>query len=88
LTRNVSRRLERPEDRAAANARNSICFRIHFVGPEKGLTGILVLESGKPGIHVEPTLQEVERVRADLERPAARLLWKGGATDAHDCAPA
>ena len=77
LIRNVSRRLERLEDRAAASARNSICFRIHFVDPEKGLTRILVLESGKPSIHVEPTPEEVERVRADLERRrAARLLRK------------
>jgi hypothetical protein len=90
MNRTVSRRLDRLEERAAvASARKPLCWRIHLVNPEKGLTGILVLESDKPTIRVEPTPEEVENVRADLEcRRAARELWKGGATDMHDCAPA
>jgi len=67
LTHNVSRRLERLEARVAvASARKPICWRIHLVDPEKGLTGILVLESDKPTIRVDPTPEEVEKVRADL----------------------
>jgi hypothetical protein len=69
LTRNVSRRLEQIEERAAvASARKSFCCRIHLVDPEKGLTGILVLEPGKPTMHVAPTPEEIEEVRTDLER--------------------
>jgi hypothetical protein len=64
-------------------------FRILLVHPEKGLTGVLLIESDKPTTSVPATPEEVERVRADLERRrAARLLWKGGATDTNDCAPA
>src|SRR5580700_4213227 len=49
VIRNVSRRLERLEARAAvASARKSFSFRIHLVDQEKGLTGVLVLESDKP----------------------------------------
>jgi hypothetical protein len=45
------------------------------VHPEEGLTGVLVLETGKPTIHIDPTPEEVERVRASLEqrRAAARI---------------
>ena len=74
--RSVSRRLTRLETRAAAAiARESFCCRVHLVHPEKGLTGILVLESNKPTIHVDPTPEEVERVRVSLQqrREAARL---------------
>jgi hypothetical protein len=90
MNRTVSRRLGRLEERAAAaSARKPICWRIHLVDPEKGLTGVFVLESDKPTIRVDPTPAEVESVLADLERRrAARLLWKGGANDPHDCAPA
>jgi hypothetical protein len=86
----VSRRLERLEARAAAaNPDRSFSVRIRLVHPEKGCTGVLLLESGKPTTQVPPTPEDVEEVRADLERHrAARLLWKGGATDTHDCAPA
>ena len=89
MNRTVSRRLERLEARAAARAPKSFSCRVHLVHPEKGLTGVLLIESDKPTTSVPATPEEVERVRADLERRrAARLLWKGGATDTHDCAPA
>jgi hypothetical protein len=60
-------------------------LRILFVHPEEGVTNVRIIESGKPDSDVPPTPEEVERVRADLERRReARLLWKGGATDTHD----
>ena len=89
MIRNVTRRLERLEARAAANAPRPISIRIHLVHPEKGLTGVLLIESDKPITSVPATPEEVERVRADLERRrVARLPRKGGTTDTHDCAPA
>ena len=89
MNRTVARRLERLEERAAARAPKSFSCRVHLVHPEKGLTGVLLIESDKPTTSVPATPEEVERVRADLERRrAARLLWKGGATDTNDCAPA
>jgi hypothetical protein len=39
--------------------------------PVKGLTGVLVFESGKLTTNVSPTPEEVEEVRADLERHRA-----------------
>jgi hypothetical protein len=88
LIRSVSRRLERLEARMMATTCGPIVFRILLVHPEEGLTGVLVLDSD--GTTKEPgTPEEKERVRADLERRrAARLPWKGGATDTHDYAPA
>jgi hypothetical protein len=89
MNRTVARRLERLEERAAASAREPFCCRILLVHPEMGLTGVLLIESDKPTTSVPATQEEVERVRADLDRRrATRLLWKGGATDTHDCAPA
>jgi hypothetical protein len=89
LVRTISRRLERLEERAMATAPCPIAFRILLVHPDKGLTGVLVIESDKPTASVTATPEEVERARADLERRrAARLLWKGGATDTRDCSPA
>jgi len=59
MIRNVTRRLERLEARAAvANARKSFTCRIHLVDPEKGLTGVLLLESDKPTMRVPPTPEE------------------------------
>jgi hypothetical protein len=88
VIRNVTRRLERLEARAMATARGPIVFRILLVHPEKGLTGVLLIDSDQSTTSVPATLEEVDRVRADLERRRAdRLLWKGGATDTHDCAP-
>jgi hypothetical protein len=55
----------------------------------KGLTGVLLIESDKPITSIPATPEEVERVRADLDRRrAARLPLKGGVTDTHNCAPA
>jgi hypothetical protein len=89
LTRNISRRLERLEERAMATTPGPIVFRILLVNSGEGLTGVLVLEDDKPTTKVSPTPEEVERVRVDLKRRrVARLLWKGGAPDTHDCAPA
>jgi hypothetical protein len=45
------------------------------VHPENGCTGALLIESGKPMTQVPPTPEDIEEVRADLERRrAARLL--------------
>lgn len=75
MIRSVSRRLERLEARAAfASKDRSISFRIHLVDPEKGLTGVLLIESDQPTTSVPATPEEVERVRADLERRRAARL--------------
>ncbi len=72
MIRNVCRRLERLEARAAAAARDySFSYRILLVDPEEGCTGVLLLESGKPTTNVAPTPEDKERVRADLERHRA-----------------
>ena len=48
--------------------------RILLVHPQQGCTGVLLLQTGKPTIHVDPTLEEVEQVRAELaQRRAARI---------------
>ena len=86
MIRTLSRRLERLEERITTRPHSFSC-RVHLVHPEKGLTGVLLVESDKPIASVPATPEEVERVRADLERRrAARLLSKGGTTDTHDCA--
>ena len=88
MVRNALRRIERLEARVAATTPGTIEIRVLLVHPEEGLTGVLVFETGKPTTEVLPTPEELERVRADLEgRRAARLSWKGGATDTHDYAP-
>ncbi len=89
MVRNVSRRIARLESHLAATTPGPIVFRILLVHPEKGLTGVLIFETDKPTTKVPPTPEEIERVRADLERRrAGRLPGKGGATDSDDYAPA
>ena len=68
MIRSVFRRLERLETRAMATTPSPIVIRILFVDPVKGVTGVLVFESDKPATKVTPTPEEVERVRADLDR--------------------
>jgi hypothetical protein len=64
LIRRVSRRLERLEARAAlASKDRSIAFRIHLVDPEKGLTGVLLIESDKPTMHIPPAPEDEEWFR-------------------------
>jgi hypothetical protein len=67
------RRLERLETRAEILRKdNSFSVRIHFVDPEKGLTEIMILESGKLTRIVQPTPEEEESIRASLKlRPSA-----------------
>ena len=90
MTRGLCRRLGRLETRLAAEeAREPIKFRVLLVNPERGLAGVLVIEGDNPLIKEAGTPEEVEKVRADLERRRAnRLLWKGGATDTQSAAPA
>ena len=79
LTRNLPRRLERLETRAAVLSKDkSISVRIHFIHPEKGLTEIMILESGKPNTIVKPTPEEEAAVRESLMRRRTRT---GTATD-------
>jgi hypothetical protein len=74
MVRNVFRRLERLEARVATTP-GTIEIRVLLVHPEKGLTGVLVFGDDNSTTEVPPTPEEVERVRADLERRrAARLL--------------
>ena len=73
MTRNVSRRLERLEARAAIASKVwSHSVRILLVDPVKGCTGVIVMETAKPDVRVDPTPEEVERVRAELEQRRAR----------------
>jgi hypothetical protein len=80
MIRNLPRRLERLETRfIVTTSREPIVFIVHLVDPERGLTGILVIEGDKPVMRVAGTAEEVERVRADLERRRAARLAFGGA---------
>jgi hypothetical protein len=88
MVRSVSRRIARLESHVAATTLSPIVFRILLVHPEEGVTEVLVLEGDKPTTRVPPTPEEVESVRADLKARRAGPLWKGGATDTHDYAPA
>jgi len=63
MNRSVTRRLQRLEERAAAGASEPFWCRIHFVHPEKGLTGVLVIESDKSTMHVLPTPEDEEWFR-------------------------
>jgi len=59
LIRGVSRRLERLEARAAlASKDRSTSFRIHLVHREKGLTGVLRIESDETTTSVPPTPED------------------------------
>jgi hypothetical protein len=72
MRQDVCRRLERLETRAAAATKDySFSCRILLVDPVKGLTGVLLLESGKPTTSVQATPEDEEWVRADLERHRA-----------------
>ena len=89
VVRNVFRRIQRLEARVIASTPGTIEIRVVLVDPKAGATGVLVFATGKPTTKVPPTTEEMERVRADLERRrAARLPWRGGASDTHGCAPA
>jgi hypothetical protein len=49
----------------------SYSARLLFVRPEKGCTGVFLLETGKPNVQVDPTPENVEWRRADLEQRRA-----------------
>jgi hypothetical protein len=69
MNRTVSRRLDRLAERAAiAREDRSILIRVVTVDPEKGATRVIVIETGKDNREEPPTPEEVEDVRADLER--------------------
>jgi hypothetical protein len=68
VIRCISRRLERLETLTAANRREPIAFRVLLVDPERGLTGVLVIEGDKPTMRVAGTPEEVEKIGVDLER--------------------
>lgn len=75
MIRNVTRRLERLEANATVALKKwSHSVRILLVHPQDGCTGVIVMETGKPTIRVDPTPEEVEQVRSELEqrRAAAR----------------
>lgn len=72
MIRNVTRRLERLEANATVALKKwSHSVRILLVHPQDGCTGVIVMETGKPTIRVDPTPEEVEQVRADLEKRRA-----------------
>jgi hypothetical protein len=64
---NLSRRLVRLETRAATIARPRVSVRIHLVDPEKGLTGVLLIESDK-ATEVPITAEDEERFRRSSSR--------------------
>ena len=65
---NLTRRLERLEERDHAARRNTISVRILLVHPQDGLTGALLLESRKPPTVDQTTPEDEESVRESLER--------------------
>lgn len=72
MIRTVARRLTRLEERAAVTSKQWIhTVRVLLVNPEKGCTGVMVVETGKPITRVDPTPEEVARVRADLDKRRA-----------------
>ncbi len=73
-------KLDRLERRFRPPEIRTFSARILFIHPQEGVKKVLVMETGKPNIEVEPTPEEVEEVRADLERrQAASLQWSRGA---------
>ena len=73
-------RLGRLEDRYQVRKKDPLSIRVLLVHPEEGVTEVLLIETNRPIQEVPPTPEEVEEVRADLERTrAARLAWSGGA---------
>lgn len=72
MIRNVTRRVERLEARAMETARGPIVFRIHLVHREKGLTGVLLIESDETTTCVPPTPEDEEWFRTSSKwRPRA-----------------
>ena len=72
MVRSVSRRLERPEERAAIASKVwSHSVRILLVDPGKGCTGVIVMDTAKPAMQVDPTSEELEQVRAELDQRRA-----------------
>ena len=77
--RDVFRRLERLETRAMVPRPGPMDFRILLVHPVQGLAGVLVFDSDAS--RKDPRMpEEVERVRADLESAAGRLICQERAT--------
>ena len=75
MNRHISRLLERLELSSAAASRTELfSARILLVHPKDELTDVLLLESDKPTMSVPATPEEVERVRAGLERRRAIRL--------------
>jgi len=59
------------------------------VNPEDGVTGVLLLEEDKPTTRVPATPEEIESVRAGMERRrSAPLHWREAQTDTDCCTPA
>jgi hypothetical protein len=67
MTRIVSRRIERLEERTAVAIRTrSFSARVFLVDPETGLTGVLRLDSNKPTITTLATPAEEEWFRTHI----------------------
>jgi hypothetical protein len=60
MIRAISRRLERLELSSAATTQPPLLMRIRLVHAEKGVTGVLVIESGHPPMLVPPTSEDIE----------------------------
>jgi hypothetical protein len=80
MVRDIFRRIDQLEARAMATTRGPI---------DKSTTSVPATRAARHRAWAQERSEEVERVRACLERRrAARLLWKGVATDTHDRASA
>ena len=79
MIRSIARRLQHLEVRANATAKTKLfSVRIRLVHPEKGVTGVLLLETGKPTTRVPATPEDEASVRESLTRHRAA---SGTATD-------